>query len=178
MLLCVTKARLASLAKAGITNVTVTVRQPPFGEDYIHSVIWPGENRVELAERSGGQIAFGLYFLFLGIMTMIYLPEGASALVQHIALYTSALVVATGGYAFARLSPALAHSNGDISEAQSRFLGIPLGRGKGGLFAMTLVCLALNAALFWSPSILLLLGLNTAFALGGCVAYLQRALQR
>lgn len=179
MLLRVSKARLATLKTAGITEVVVTVRQPPIGDEYIHSVIWPGETKVEVTERSGAPIAIGLYFLFFGMLTLVFMPTDVSPLMHHAALYTSALVLAIGGYAFTRMSlSGPPRDAGEMQNAQSRFFGIPLGRGKNGLLVMTLVCLALNAVLFWSPSILLLIGLNTAFALGACVAHLQRALPR
>jgi hypothetical protein len=173
MLHSVPAARVQQFSPAA--NVIVTLRKPLIGPAYIASIIWPGEKRVEAQENSGAALFLGTTYLMLGMAALIAMPHDASAFAQHLMLYASALVLALGGFVFGTMTNS---KLGDIAESQSRFLGIPLGRGTTGLILMTVLCAAINAAIFWTPSILLLLGLNTAFAMGGCLALLKRSLQR
>jgi hypothetical protein len=173
MLHSVPTARVAQFSPAA--HVIVTLRKRPLGKPYIASIIWPGENRVEPTENNGAALFLGGMYLLLGMAALIAMPHGVSAIEQHVMLYISALILALGGYVFGSMTNT---KLGDVSTAQSRFLGLPVGRGTTGILTMLGICIAINAVVFWTPSILLLLGLNTAFAMGGCAALLQRTLQR
>jgi hypothetical protein len=154
-------------------EVVVTVNKPLIGEAYVASVIWPGESRVEHMVRDGGAIFLSVCFMLTGMFSLVYLPL-AGGVWQHIMLYGTAGMIAAAGY----VAIAFSKPSGKDDIGESRFLFIPLGRGIRGLVVMTTLCVAINAAIFWTPSLLLLIGLNTAFAMGSCVAMLQRALQR
>lgn len=167
------RVQTSRMANFGATaEVVVTVNKPLIGEAYVASVIWPGEARVEHMVRDGAAIFLAVCYMLTAILSLVYLPL-VGGIPQHIMLYGTAVMLAAAGYVATALSKP---PKGDVGV--SRFLGIPLGSGIKGLIVMTALCVAINAAIFWTPSLLLLIGLNTGFAMGSCVALLQRALQR
>lgn len=178
LLMRVRKDRI-SACNGCTTELVVTVKQAPFGKPHIATAIWPGETSVETIEEGSAQLWMPLWYLMLGMGSLVLFaaPAGTqSALMQHASLYGSMLILALSGFMFGWLSK---HKLDNIGEARSTMFGfIPLGRGITGLATMTAVCIALNLAIFWTPSILLLLGLNTAFVMGGCAALLLKVTRR
>jgi hypothetical protein len=171
LLLRVEKRRLT--CHGCTTEVGITVRQSPFGKPYIATVQWPDQSRPEsVDENFGGKVILPLWYFFVGMGALVLAADASTALGQHLALYASALILALAGFSFSWQSDTKLDA-----EAKSSVLGIPVGRGMSGLVVMTAICFAVNAAIFWTPSIFLLLGLNTAFAMGACAALIWKTRQ-
>lgn len=152
-------------------SVTVKVVKQPFKSAQIESIAF-ADGAPEPAAPSYDGLGLSLYYFFLAFAALLWLPgkTDGGALAQHVALYFSAFSFAAAGFSI----NALSKDKVELQKAQARLLFIPLGSGYIGLYTMWVLAVAATIACFWQPSLLILLGLNTAFAAGSIPGVLWR----
>ncbi len=151
--------------------VTVKVVKRPFKRAEIESIAF-GDAAPEPQAPCYDGMGLSLYFFLLGFVPLLLLPQPAAAggLAQHVVLFYSALSFAAAGFSI----NALSKDKIDLRKAQARLLFIPLGSGYVGLYTMWALAVAASIACFWQPSLLIFIGLNTAFAAGSIPGVLWR----
>lgn len=151
--------------------VTVKVVKQAFKSAQIESIAF-ADGAPEPAAPSYDGLGLSLYYFFLAFVALLWLPgkTDGGALAQHIALYFSALSFAAAGFSI----NALSKDKVELQKAQARLLFIPLGSGYFGLYTMWVLAVAATIACFWQPSLLILIGLHTAFAAGSIPGILWR----
>ncbi|HEY9787015.1 MAG TPA: hypothetical protein V6D17_16605 [Candidatus Obscuribacterales bacterium] len=157
-----------------VLPVSVTVTRRPFMKPEIESLAFEGA-APEPRDKTYDGLALSAYYFIAGMLGVIWaggFAQPGMELMQHFALYASALSLALSGFSINFLDK---EKLGDISKAETRALGIPLGKGNAGLLVLGVLCLVGTVACFWTPSILILIpGLHCAFALGAVVAILLK----
>ncbi len=152
--------------------VTVKVVKQPFKQAHIESIAFAGE-APEPAAPSYDGMGLSLYYFVLAFAPLLWIPSHTDhgSLAQHVALYFSALSFAAAGFSI----NALSKDKVELQKAQAKLLFIPLGSGYFGVYMMWALSVAATIACFWQPSLLIFIGLNTAFAAGSIPGVLWRS---
>lgn len=166
----VSKQRLARL-QGPASRAYIEVVQPLFGARYVSSIRWAGEEAADKGDTKYVGLFLATSYLLLGMFAAAIVDEPANlALVGHLGYaYVALLFIVSGlvlGIYLMKPVPA---------DAQGRLLYIiPFGKGRASLWMMTLTAAVLTGFSFWFGGVWLLLGLNTAVALGSLVALLAK----
>lgn len=163
------KERLARLerTKVLVVKANATVLQTFSGKPFISALQLPGEATMQVEKGDSG-LYLSLAYLFAGLLAMVWAISPAQADLGLLSAVLPAALLVASGYALANFKlPSL------TADASTRFLGfIPMGSGKTGVAAMSLLALTLSVVSFYYGGLLYLLGLNTTVALGMMLALL------
>jgi len=167
----VSKERLAKLPSL-FSEAYITVVQPMFGERYVSSVRFASEKEGD--SKAGDTKYVGLYlavtYLMLAMLAAGFVAQPANAaLLGHFGNAYVGLLTVVSGWMIAKyqMKPVAA-------DAEFRFLGFKMGKGRLGLLAVTLVAAVISGACFWYGGLLVLVGLNTGMALGSLMALMVK----
>lgn len=144
-------------------RATITVVKYPFSKPEIESIHWLGEDASEPALGNPPGIVSCVFYLFAGLLALIYAPEGMGTATSMVAFYASAVFLALSGYSI----DVFGGKGLKASDVSITSFGKTLGSGATSLYVGLAISLALTAAIFSYPSILILFpGITAAFAVG------------
>lgn len=167
------QARIKSLGDSVVSKIVITIKQQPLGgRTYISAIRWPGEEVSEEGDKQFGGVYLCAAYLILGILSLVGVLRAPFAeMLGTFGLAYPLLLLALSGWCagWYLVKPVPADAQGKLLYV------IPMGRGRAFLWGALCISFVLTGASLWYGGVLLLIGLNTSFALGQLLAMLFKS---
>jgi hypothetical protein len=158
----ISQARMRRLREIGPTAV-ITVQQPLIGARYISSVQLPGEEKAGPGDKRFGGLYLSSTYCILAMWAFLVVTEpNIASVLGHFGTAIVALLAAVSGWAFGGY-----HTEPLPAYAETRLLGMSLGKGRQSLFNGAVLAAAVTVGCIWYGGFAAaVFGLSFAFVAG------------